>query len=83
MGWFFRIVAVTPLAYTISAFVLGYFLISEKVGLTPPLQFGVLLTLIISSTATIISLTTIIVHYWTAWKIANKNQTEKEIHGTG
>jgi len=68
MSWFFRIVALVPIAYTISAFVLGYTVVSRE-GVDPNLQLGVLLTLILSSTAVIISVTISTLHYWTHWKI--------------
>ena len=68
MSWFFRIVALVPIAYTISAFVLGYTVVSRE-GVDPNLKLGVLLTLILSSTAVIISVTISTLHYWTHWKI--------------
>lgn len=40
MSWFFRIVALVPIAYTISAFVLGYTVVSRE-GVDPNLKLGV------------------------------------------
>ena len=68
MSWFFRIVALVPIAYTISAFILGSVVVSAE-GVDPNLRLGVLLTLIITSTVVIISVTIPILHYWTYWKI--------------
>ncbi len=68
MSWFFRIVALVPIVYTISAFVLGYVVVSAE-GVDANLRLGVLLTLIITSTVVIISVTIPTLHYWTHWKI--------------
>jgi len=68
MSWFFRIVALVPVVYTIFAFVLGSVVVSAD-GVDTNLRLGVLLTLIITSTAVIISVTIPILHYWTHWKI--------------
>ena len=68
MSRFFRIVALVPIAYTISAFVLGYFIVT--IGSDSSLKLGVLITLIISSTAVIISVTITTLHYWTQWKMS-------------
>ena len=76
MSWFFRIVALVPVAYTISAFVLGYAIVSAE-GVDSNLRLGVLLTLIISSTAVIISVTIPTIHYWTHWKIRQQELESK------
>ena len=68
MSWFFRIVALVPIAYTISAFILGSVVVSAE-GVDPNFRLSVVLTLIITSTVVIISVTIPILHYWTYWKI--------------
>lgn len=70
---FFLIIAVVPIAYAISAFVLGYYLLTGESDFS--LKLGVLLTLIISSTAVVISVTIPTIHYWTHWKMR-----ELELH---
>ena len=63
-----RGVVSVPIAYTISVFGLGYLLMLGLSG-SVALQFGVLLTLIISSTALTLALTIVTIHYWVTWKI--------------
>lgn len=65
--WFFRSVLILPVAYTILAFLLGYLI--SKGPLDTESKFSLLLTLLISSSAVMITITTIAIHYWVTWKI--------------
>ncbi len=68
LNWFFRIVALVPIAYTIAAFVLAYFVLTSGSFTDEKLQFGVLIALIISSAAVIIAVTIVTIFYRTYWK---------------
>lgn len=68
LSWFFRIVALVPIGYTILAFILAYFVLTSGDIKDEMLQFGVLLALIISSAAVIIAVTVVTIFYRTYWK---------------
>ncbi len=68
LNWFFRIVALVPIGYTILAFALAYFVLTSDGFNDEKLQFGVLLALIVSSAAVIIAVTVVTIFYRTYWK---------------
>ena len=68
LNWFFRIVALVPIGYTILAFTLAYFVLTSDGIKDEMLKFGVLLALIISSAAVIIAVTVVTTFYRTFWK---------------
>lgn len=74
-----RGVIAIPVTYIISVFVLGSLLSSK---LAPELQFGVLLTLIISSTGLTLALTVVTIHYWVTWKIEMEKLRHAPIGGS-
>ncbi len=61
-------VALVPIGYTILAFTLAYFVLTSDGIKDEMLQFGVLLALIISSAAVIITVTVVTIFYRTYWK---------------
>ena len=67
LSWFFRIVALVPIVYAILAFTLAYFVLTSGAISDEKLQFGVLLTLIISSAAVIIAVTIVTIFYRAYW----------------
>ena len=68
LSWFFRIVALVPIGYTILAFTLAYFVLTSDGIKDAKLQFGILLALIVSSAAVIIAVTVVTIFYRTYWK---------------
>ena len=73
MSWIFRIVALAPIAYTISAFILGYYVVLKVGFINGPLTYAILLSLIISSTSVLITVTVVVTHYWTTMKITQQH----------
>ncbi len=73
LNWFFRIVALVPIGYTILAFTLAYFVLTSGVIKDEKLLFGVLLALIISSAAVIIAVTVVTIFYRTYWKTVQED----------
>jgi len=72
----FRFLTFAPIAYVGSAFILGYFVVLAYQAATEPtnirMLFGILLTLIISSAAVIITVTVLVTHYWVTMKITQQ-----------